>query len=109
MPQNTANTKIHALIEKVPATLVNFLKKPIIKWNVYMLSFDQCKFHVCMSLKSVLARVCVCVCVLCMHMCLDSFRKTFHREERSLTSYFTSEQFEFFSATIMYSSFNLEC
>ena len=74
-----------------------------------MLSFDQCKFHVCMSLKSVRARVCVCVCVLCMHMCLDSFRKTFHREERSLTSYFTSEQFEFFSATIMYSSFNLEC
>ena len=99
------STKIHALIQKVPATLVNFFKKQIIKWNVYMLSFDQCKFHVCMSIKS----VCVCVCVLCTYMCLDNFRKTFHREERSLTSYFTSEQFEFFSTTIMHFSFNLEC
>ena len=36
----------HALIQKViPAVLVNFLKKQIIKWNVYTLSFDQCKFH----------------------------------------------------------------
>lgn len=57
------STKIHALIQKVvPATLVNFFEKQIIKWNVYMLSFDQCKFHVCMHIKS------VCFCIMYVYV-----------------------------------------